>query len=150
MKQSRDVGSGARRRSSYDGLLKAARRREVEVVVVWRLDRWGRSLPDLVVTLRELTGLGVEFVSLTEALDLTTATGRAMSRMLAVFVEFGRAILRERRAGIAQARQGRAALRPAADRTAEGCRGAPAQGRAGEPHGDRPASRPDRVGVHII
>jgi DNA invertase Pin-like site-specific DNA recombinase len=94
--------------------LKAARRREIDVVVVWRLDRWGRSLPDLVVTLRELTDLGVGFVSLTEALDLTTPTGRAMAGMVAVFAEFEREILRERvRAGIAQARkEGRPHGRP--------------------------------------
>ena len=60
--------------------MKAARRREVDVVVVWRLDRWGRSLPDLVVTLRELTDLGVGFVSLTEALDLTTPIGSSDGR----------------------------------------------------------------------
>ncbi len=113
-RQVKDVGSGARERPGRDGLLKAARRREVDVVVVWRLDRWGRSLPDLVVTLRELTELGVGFVSLTEALDLTTPTGRAMTGMLAVFAEFEREILRERvRAGIAQARkEGRPHGRP--------------------------------------
>jgi putative DNA-invertase from lambdoid prophage Rac len=109
-----DVGSGARDRPGRESLLKAARRREVDVVVVWRLDRWGRSLPDLVVTLRELTDLGVGFVSLTEALDLTTPSGRAMAGMLAVFAEFERELLRERvRAGIAQARkEGRPHGRP--------------------------------------
>src|SRR5271165_2255075 len=100
-----DVGSGAKDRPGRESLLKAARRREVDVVVVWRLDRWGRSLPDLVVTLRELTELGVGFVSLTEALDLTTPTGRAMAGLLSVFAEFEHEILRERiRAGIAEAR----------------------------------------------
>jgi putative DNA-invertase from lambdoid prophage Rac len=114
VKQVEDVGSGAGERPGRDGLLKAARRREVDVVVVWRLDRWGRSLPDLVVTLRELTGLGIGFVSLTEALDLTTPTGRAMTGMLAVFAEFERDILRDRvKAGIAQARkEGRPHGRP--------------------------------------
>ena len=109
-----DVGSGAKERPGRESLLKAARRREIDVVVVWRLDRWGRSLPDLMVTLRELTELGVGFVSLTEALDLTTPTGRAMAGMLAVFAEFEREILRERvRAGIAQARkEGRPHGRP--------------------------------------
>jgi putative DNA-invertase from lambdoid prophage Rac len=109
-----DVGSGAKDRAGRESLLKAARRRAVDVVVVWRLDRWGRSLPDLVVTLRELTDLGVGFVSLTEALDLTTPTGRAMAGMLAVFAEFECEILRERvRAGIAQARkEGRPHGRP--------------------------------------
>jgi putative DNA-invertase from lambdoid prophage Rac len=113
-KQIEDVGSGAKDRAGRESLLKAARRREIDVVVVWRLDRWGRSLPDLVVTLRELTDLGVGFVSLTEALDLTTPTGRAMAGMLAVFAEFEREILRERvRAGIAQARkEGRPHGRP--------------------------------------
>ena len=81
--QVKDVGSGAKDRPGREGL-KAARRRELDVVVVWRLDRWGRSLPDLLVTLSELTDLGVGFVSLTEALDLTTPTGRAMTGMLAV------------------------------------------------------------------
>jgi putative DNA-invertase from lambdoid prophage Rac len=109
-----DVGSGAKERPGREGLLKAARRRELDAVVVWRLDRWGRSLPDLVVTLRELTELGVGFVSLAEALDLTTPTGRAMAGMLAVFAEFEREVLRERvRAGIAQARkEGRRHGRP--------------------------------------
>ena len=109
-----DVGSGVKDRAGRESLMKAARRREVDAVVVWRLDRWGRSLPDLVVTLRELIDLGIGFVSLTEALDLTTPTGRAMAGMLAVFAEFEREILRERvRAGIAQARrEGRPHGRP--------------------------------------
>jgi putative DNA-invertase from lambdoid prophage Rac len=109
-----EVGSGAQDRPERASLLKAVRRREVDVVVVWRLDRWGRSLADLVVTLRELIELGVGFISLTEALDLTTPTGRAMAGMLSVFAEFEREILRERvRAGIAQARkEGRPHGRP--------------------------------------
>jgi DNA invertase Pin-like site-specific DNA recombinase len=62
-------------------------------------------LPDLVVTLKELAELGIGFVSLTEAFDMTTPTGRALAGMLAVFAEFEREIMRERvKAGIAQAR----------------------------------------------
>ena len=61
--------------------------------------------PDLVVTLKALHELGVGFVSLTEALDLTTPSGRAMAGMLAVFAEFEREIIREWvNAGLAQAR----------------------------------------------
>jgi DNA invertase Pin-like site-specific DNA recombinase len=61
---------------------------------------------DLVSTLQELEHLGVGFVSLTEALDLTTPSGRAMAGLLAVFAQFEREILRERvRAGLAHARQ---------------------------------------------
>ena len=101
-----DVGSGSIERPKREQLLKAARRREIDAVLVWRLDRWGRSVADLVLTLKELNELGVGFVSLTEALDLTTPTGRAMAGLLAVFAEFEREILRERvRAGIAQARK---------------------------------------------
>jgi DNA invertase Pin-like site-specific DNA recombinase len=103
--QIKEVGSGAVERELREQLLAAARRREIDVVLVWRLDRWGRSLADLVVTLKDLAQLGVGFVSLTEALDLTTPTGRAMAGLLSVFAEFEHEILRERiRAGIAEAR----------------------------------------------
>lgn len=102
----KEVGSGAVERELREKLMAAARRREIDVVLVWRLDRWGRSLADLVVTLKELAELGVGFVSLTEALDLTTPTGRAMAGLLSVFSEFERDILRERvRAGLAEARR---------------------------------------------
>lgn len=69
---------------------------------------------DLVGTLQELMALGVGFISLTEALDMTTPSGRALAGMLAVFAEFERDILRDRvKAGIAQARkEGRPHGRP--------------------------------------
>jgi DNA invertase Pin-like site-specific DNA recombinase len=103
--QVREVGSGAAQREARERLLEAARRREIDVVLVWRLDRWGRSLADLVASLKELADLGVGFVSLTEALDLTTTVGRAMAGLLAVFAEFEHDVLRERiRAGLAEAR----------------------------------------------
>ena len=109
-----DVGSGATLRPKREELLKAARRRELDRIVVWRLDRWGRSLLDLVATLQELVSLDVGFVSLSEALDLTTPSGRALAGMLAVFAEFERDILRDRvKAGIEQARkEGRPHGRP--------------------------------------
>jgi putative DNA-invertase from lambdoid prophage Rac len=70
-------GSGATTRPLREKLIETARRREIDSVIVWRLDRWGRSLVDLVNTLQELTALDVGFVSLSEALDLTTPGGRA-------------------------------------------------------------------------
>ena len=104
--QVREVGSGAAHREAREKLMDAARRREIDVVLVWRLDRWGRSVTDLLTTLQELEHLGVGFVSLTEALDLTTPAGRAMAGLLAVFAQFEREILRDRvRAGLAHARQ---------------------------------------------
>src|SRR5512135_2246615 len=71
-----DVGSGVRERPKREDLLRAARRREL----------------DLVTTLQELTALQVGFVSLSEALDLTTPSGRALAGMLAIFAEFERDI----------------------------------------------------------
>jgi DNA invertase Pin-like site-specific DNA recombinase len=121
--QVREVNSGAARREAREKLLEAACRREIDVVLVWRLDRWGRSVTDLLATLQELEHLGVGFVSLTEALDLTTPAGRAMAAMLAVFAAFEREVLQERtRAGLAHARQnGKKLGRPAtvAKRSAE-------------------------------
>jgi putative DNA-invertase from lambdoid prophage Rac len=122
-----EVGSGAIQRPKRELLMQAARRRDVDAVLVWRLDRWGRSVADLLLTLQELNQLGVGVVSLTEALDLTTPTGRAMAGLLAVFAEFEREILRERgRAGIAHARQ------------------------HGKPHGRPPAARRKAPQVHQL
>jgi putative DNA-invertase from lambdoid prophage Rac len=106
----RERGTRPRR----EKLRRAARRRELDAILVWRLDRWGRSLVDPVTTLQELSAVKVGFVSLTEALDLTTPSGGALAGMLAVFAEFERDILRDRaKAGIAQARkEGRLHGRP--------------------------------------
>jgi putative DNA-invertase from lambdoid prophage Rac len=104
--QLKEVGSGAAPRQARDQLMEAARRRDIDIVLVWRLDRWGRSVTDLLATLQELEHLGVGFVSLNEALDLTTPAGRAMAGLLAVFAAFEREILAERvRAGLEHARQ---------------------------------------------
>lgn len=69
--QVREVNSGVARRQAREKALQAPRRREIEAVLVWRFDRWGRSVTALLTTLQELEHLGVGFVSLTEALDLT-------------------------------------------------------------------------------
>ena len=74
-----EVGSGAKTRPMRETLMQAVRRREIDLIIVWKLDRWGRSLADLITTLNELRGLGIGFVSLTEALDFTTPSGRAMN-----------------------------------------------------------------------
>ena len=99
--QIKEVGSGAAQRELRATLIAAAQRREIDVVLVWRPDRWGRSVADLVSTLQELQHLGVGFVSLTEALDLTTPAGRAMAGLLAVFADYaGRAIMRSHSAEV--------------------------------------------------
>ena len=88
-----DVASGAKSRPKREELLKLARQRKIDCILVWRLDRFGRRLADLITTLDELNSLGVSFVSLNESLDLTTPSGKALAGMLAVFAEFERSIL---------------------------------------------------------
>jgi DNA invertase Pin-like site-specific DNA recombinase len=111
-----EIASGAAgvKRPKREELLQAAKRRQVDAILVWRLDRWGRSVADLVNSLAEMEAVGVAFVSVTEALDLTTPAGRAMAAMVAVFAQFEREILKERvKAGIAQAKaKGKSMGRP--------------------------------------
>ncbi len=99
------ISGSQAKRPGLDRLLSACRRRQVDVVLVWRLDRLGRSLKHLIMTLDELQSLGVAFVSLNEQLDCTTATGQLLLHLLGAFAEFERAIIRERvKAGLANAR----------------------------------------------
>jgi putative DNA-invertase from lambdoid prophage Rac len=112
-----DIASGAKgHRPKRQAMLKAAKQRQLDVILVWKLDRWGRSLVDFMTTLHELTALGVGFVSLTEALDLTTPAGRAFAGFLAVFAAFERDLIREWiKAGITDERKrGKAYGRPRA------------------------------------
>jgi DNA invertase Pin-like site-specific DNA recombinase len=109
-----DIASRAKSRPKREELLKLARQRKIDCILVWRLDRFGRSLADLITTLDELNSLGVSFVSLNESLDLTTPSGKALAGMLAVFAEFEHSILKERvKAGILETRsKGKAHGRP--------------------------------------
>ena len=110
-----DIGSGAKERTKQKELIKLAKQRKLDVVLVWRLDRWSRSLADLIKSLEELTAVGVHFVSITEAFDFTTPLGQAMAGILGVFAQFERQILVERvKAGMAEAkRKGMRLGRPA-------------------------------------
>ena len=93
-------------RPQLDAMMKAARRRQVDAVVAWRLDRLGRSLSHLVTVLNELASLGIAFVSLGEAIDMTTPAGRLQAHILSAMAEFERERIRERvHAGIARARK---------------------------------------------
>ncbi|CAM2198519.1 DNA-invertase hin (plasmid) [Paraburkholderia kururiensis] len=93
-------------RSDRPGLRAAlAAARPGNTLVVWRLDRLGRSLRDLVTLMASLGERGVHIVSLTESLDTGSATGRFTFHMLAAMAEFERGLISERtRAGIAAAR----------------------------------------------
>lgn len=87
-----------------------------DTFVVWRLDRLGRSLPDLIDWMARFGEQGVRFVSLTEAIDTTSPAGRFTFHLMGALAEFERGLIAERtRAGLAAARQrGRAPGRPAA------------------------------------
>ena len=103
----RDEGVSGRkdRRPALDRLMAEARRGRVDVICVWSLDRFGRSLAHLVTAVQELHERGVAFVSLKEGLDLSTAAGRLQPHIPSALGEFERARLIERtRAGLARAR----------------------------------------------
>lgn len=98
---------GRAHRPGLDALLKAATRREFDAVAAWSLDRLGRSLQDLLAILSDLHAAKVELYLHRQAIDTSTAAGRALFGMLGVFAEFERAIMVERvRAGIARSRAG--------------------------------------------
>src|SRR3954454_20223607 len=110
-----DHASGAKNdRVQYRAMLDAARRREFDVLLVWRYDRFARSLRELVNALAEFDGLGIEFVSYSEGADTTTPQGKLLFGIMASLAEFERSLISERvRAGMQRAKaQGRHTGRP--------------------------------------
>lgn len=100
-----DIASGtSNRRSGLKALMEQARARRIDIVCCWKLDRFFRSLKDMVNTLQEFEALGIQFISIQDQIDLTTPSGRLMTHLIAAFAEFEASIIRERvRAGIANA-----------------------------------------------
>lgn len=111
-----DVGiSGSKdRRPSLDEMMRDARRRRFSVVVVWKFDRFARSVRHLVTALDEFRELGIDFVSLHDAIDTSTPTGRFTFAIVAAVAEFEREIIRGRvKSGLdAARRRGRRIGRP--------------------------------------
>jgi DNA invertase Pin-like site-specific DNA recombinase len=92
-----DRASGAKeRRPGLDALMADARRGLFDVVIVWRFDRFARSVRQLVLALEEFKGLGIEFLSHQEALDTGTPMGKAMFTIVAAMAELERSLIRER------------------------------------------------------
>ena len=112
----RGVSGAKDRRPALDELVKDAKRRRLDVLVCWRLDRLGRNLRHLVTLLEDLQSVGVAFVSLGEGIDCTTPAGKLQLHILAALAEFERERIRERvMAGLQRARaQGKLLGRPRA------------------------------------
>ena len=104
-----DAGwSGAKAsRPELDRLMKDARQRRFDAVLVWKLDRWGRSLAQLVQSVQELTSLGLRFIAVTQNIDTdqNNPMARLLLHLMAAFAEFEREMIRERTvAGVRAAR----------------------------------------------
>ena len=100
----RGVSGAVNVRRGLDRLLKCAK--PGDVLVVWKLDRLGRSLPHLIDTITELRDRDVGFLSLQEQIDTTSAGGRFYLHILAALAEFEREMIRDRtRAGMAAAKK---------------------------------------------
>ncbi|MEM1867392.1 MAG: recombinase family protein [Thermosphaera sp.] len=101
-------------RPAWNRAMQWAREKKIEAIVVTKLDRWGRSVKDLVTSIDELRRLGVHFISIGDNLDTSTPNGRLLFHILSAFAEFEREIIRERmQAGRERAKaQGKACHRP--------------------------------------
>jgi DNA invertase Pin-like site-specific DNA recombinase len=92
-----DFASGTRNdRPSYKRLLEAVRKRQVDVVLVWRYDRFARSTQALVNALMEFRALGVDFISYQENVDTTTPQGELVFGMMANLAQFESSLIGER------------------------------------------------------
>lgn len=108
------VSGSKESRPALNRLMTDACRRQFDAILVWKIDRFGRSLKHLVNSLAELAALGVAFISLRDNLDLSTPSGRLMFQIIGAMAEFERALIQERvRAGLRNARaKGRRLGRP--------------------------------------
>lgn len=97
---------GREQRAQFDKLLKAAARRDFDIIAAWSVDRLGRSLRDLLAFLEEIHGAKVDLFLHQQGLDTSSPAGRAMFQLLGVFAEFERAMICERvRSGMRRARK---------------------------------------------
>jgi len=126
----RGVSGAKESRPALNRLMRDAHRRKFDAVLVWKLDRFARSLKQLVNALAEMEALGIAFVSLGDNLDLSTPSGRLMFQIIGAMAEFERALIQERvRAGLRHARaQGKRLGRPGVSVEAQHIRDLRAQG----------------------
>lgn len=106
-----------RRAPEFEALMADARRRRFDCVLVWKYDRFARTLGALIAALEEFRDLGIDFISHTQAIDTTTPMGRLFFHVIGSFAEFERDVIVERvKAGLANARaKGKKLGRPVKD-----------------------------------
>ncbi|MDF1866710.1 MAG: recombinase family protein, partial [Saprospiraceae bacterium] len=110
-----DYASGkTEHREQYKTMLDLVRKRQIEVVLVWRYDRFARSTQALVNALNEFKSLGVDFISYQENVDTTTPQGELIFSIMASLAQFESALISDRvKAGMARAKaQGKRISRP--------------------------------------
>jgi DNA invertase Pin-like site-specific DNA recombinase len=99
------VSGASSNRPALNELLKACRRGSVDVVVVWKFDRFARSLKQLMSGLEMCRALGIDFVSVTEAVDTSLPAGELVFQMIGAVAQFERSLIAERvKSGLANAR----------------------------------------------
>jgi DNA invertase Pin-like site-specific DNA recombinase len=91
-----EVESSRKTRPVKQALLQMLRNSEYEAVVVYKLDRWARSSTELILDTKELLDKGIGFISISDNLDFSTATGKLHFQILSAFAEFERELIRER------------------------------------------------------
>jgi putative DNA-invertase from lambdoid prophage Rac len=122
-----EVMSTRKTRPVKQALLQKLRHGEYDSVVVYRLDRWARSSTELLLEINELINKGISFISLSENLDFSTATGKLHFQILSAFAEFEKSLI--------------------SDRTKEGLRRAKEQGKKlGRPYGAKDKKRRRKSG----
>jgi DNA invertase Pin-like site-specific DNA recombinase len=125
-----EVMSSRKTRPKKQEVLRRLRNKEYDAVLVWKLDRWARSSQELSLEIEELYKKGIMFISLSDNIDLSTATGKLQFQILSAFAEFERNLIRER--------------------TLEGLRRAKMQGkRLGRPKGSKDTKRRKRGGYYL-
>ncbi len=122
-----EVESTRRTRPIKQNLLAKLRQKEYDAVIVYKLDRWARSSTELILDVTELLDKGIGFISITDNLDFSTATGKLHFHILSAFADFERSLIRER--------------------TIEGLRRSKAQGKIpGRPKGRKDSKKRKRSG----
>jgi hypothetical protein len=101
----RNGRNGKESRPALNRLMEDAQQCRFDAVLVWKIDRFGRSLKHLVNSLADLSAYGISFISLRDNLDLSTPSGRLMFQIIGAMAEFERALIQERvRAGLRNAK----------------------------------------------